>query len=259
MRRERRVTDRTSIRRLAEITGTLNVATPLTHSFRREHLFSACYLLETGRQLESLGVAAVGAEGLARHRACMIGAIFLSVAFLESAINELYLELQDAGRNGISAIPKRAHALLARLWPSVEFSPMMLRYRVALQAADAERFNEARAPYRDVANLLRLRDALVHHRPERYDERRRHHSLQLRLRGEFPANTLLPARARWFPDVCLGSGCAAWAIRTAEAFSDAFCGRMSIPSRGRASHGTTTAPANPRNRGEARQGLVPSI
>jgi hypothetical protein len=230
--------DRMSSRRLAEITGSLDSATRITHSFRREHLFAACHFVETGRQLEARGRTAVGPDGVAQHRACVIGAIFLSVAFLESAINELYLEVQDARRNGSSTLPKRARALLAKLWPRAGSSPLLLRYRVALQAADAERFDEGGPPYRDVENLLRLRDALVHHQPEGHDERWRHYNLQRRLRGQFAPNTLLPARALWFPDVCLGSGCAEWAIRTAEAFSEAFCARMSIPSLGRASCAT---------------------
>jgi hypothetical protein len=144
---------------------------------------------------------------------------------------------------------RNAHATGA-LWPSAERTPT-LRYQVALQSVDAERFNERRATYRNVQRLLELRDALVHHQPERHDEQRRHQRLQRRLRNRFAPNTLLAARARWFPDLCLGAGCATWALRSAEAYSDEFCGRMGIPSRVR------PAPAS-RRRGDPRALVLPS-
>ncbi|HZI26654.1 MAG TPA: hypothetical protein VFD64_00775 [Gemmatimonadaceae bacterium] len=202
----------------------------IEHSFQREHLLAASYFVAMAKRIESRGAAAVGAEGMTRHRASVTGAIVSSVAFLESSINELYLEFQRAGDDG-SAIPTRAHTQLETLWPSADGAPLMLRYQVALQSVDAERFNERRSTYKNVERLLELRDALVHHQPERHDERQRHQSLQRRLRTCFSPNTLLGPRARWFPDLCLGAGCATWALRSAEAFSNEFCIRMGIPSR----------------------------
>lgn len=187
--------------------------------------------------MESRGASAVGPEGIANHRACVTGAIVSSVAFLESSINELYIEFQRASDDG-TRIPTRAHTQLERLWPSAEGASLMLRYQVALQSVDAERFNERRSTYKNVERLLELRDALVHHQPERHDERQRHQSLQRRLRTCFSPNTLLGPRARWFPDLCLGAGCATWALRSVEAFSDEFSGRMGIPSRVRPNNGS---------------------
>jgi hypothetical protein len=202
----------------------------IEHSFQREHLLAATYFVAMAKRIESRGAAAVGAEGMTRHRASVTGAIVSSVAFLESSINELYLEFQRAGDDG-SAIPTRAHTQLETLWPKADGAPLMLRYQVALQSVDAERFNERRSTYKNVERLLELRGALVHHQPERHDERQRHQSLQRRLRSCFSPNTLLGPRARWFPDLCLGAGCATWALRSAEAFSNEFCIRMGIPSR----------------------------
>ena len=225
-----RTTDRRRLRTQAITAAPAGPPGGIEHSFQREHLLAAGYFVAMARRIESRGAAAVGPEGMTRHRACVTGAIVSSVAFLESSINELYLEFERAGDDG-SPIPTRAHTQLETLWPSAEGAPLTLRYQVALQAVDAERFNERRSTYKNVERLLELRDALVHHQPERHDERQRHQRLQRRLRKCFAPNTLLPPRARWFPDLCLGSGCAAWALRSAGAFSDEFCRRMAIPSR----------------------------
>ena len=128
---------------------------------------------------------------------------------------------------------------------------MMLRYQVALQSVDAERFNERRSTYKNVERLIELRDALVHHQPERHDERQRHQSLQRRLRTCFSPNTLLGPSAKWFPDLCLGAGCATWALRSSEAFSNEFCIRMGIPSRVR--------PTRDARRPRPRRDVAPSI
>ena len=56
-----------------------------------------------------MALPAVGPEGMTRHRACVTGAIVSSVAFLESSINELYLEFQRAGDNGSSIPDPRPH------------------------------------------------------------------------------------------------------------------------------------------------------
>ena len=202
----------------------------IEHSFQREHLLAATFFVAMAKRIESRGPAAVGSEGLTRHRASVTGAIVSSVAFLESSINELYLEFQRAGDDG-TPIPTRAHTQLETLWPTADGAPLMLRYQVALQSVDAERFNERRSTWKNVERLLELRDALVHHQPERHDERQRHQSLQRRLRTCFSPNALAGPRARWFPDLCLGAGCATWALRSAEAFSNEFSIRMGIPSR----------------------------
>ena len=223
----------------------------LEHSFQHEHLLAASYFVAMAKRIESRGAVAVGPEGMTRHRACVTGAIVSSVAFLESSINELYLEFARAGDDG-SAIPTRAHTQLEALWPSAEGAPLTLRYQVALQSVDAERFNEKRSTFKNVERLLDLRDALVHHQPERHDERQRHQSLQRRLRTCFSPNTLLGPRARWFPDLCLGAGCATWALKSAEAFSNEFSGRMGIPSRVRST-------AESRRRSTATRRVVPPI
>jgi hypothetical protein len=216
----------------------------IEHSFQREHLLAAGYFVSLAKRIESRGIAAVGPVGMSRHRACVIGAIVSSVAFLESSINELYLEFERAGDDG-TPVPTRARTQLATLWPSGEGARLTLRYQVALQSVDAERFNERRSTYKNVERLLDLRDALVHHQPERHDEAQRHQSLQRRLRSCFSPNTLLGPRARWFPDLCLGAGCATWALRSAEAFSNEFSARMGIPSRVRPTPGSRR-PRRPR-------------
>jgi hypothetical protein len=72
----------------------------------------------------------------------------------------------------------------------------------------------------DAALLVRLRNALVHFKPENIpaDEE---HELQKRLRGKFPDNRLMESSGSpWWPSHGLGHGCSEWAVRSARALVD---------------------------------------
>lgn len=195
----------------------------------RQHLLAARQFADQARVLEQRGPGRISTVGFDRHRSYVTAAILASVAFLEASINELYAEMEELNESEGSGPSNRMLARLPQVWPTIERLPILHRYQLALVLADAERFDEARPPYVDVESLIRLREALVQHLPERDIERRR---LERRLSQRFPPSALARKPGPWFPHQCLGAGCADWAVRTADRFSDLFCQRMSIPARG---------------------------
>jgi hypothetical protein len=55
------------------------------------------------------------------------------------------------------------------------------------------------------------------------------HEFINKLSGKFSSNPLMNGSDNpYFPDKCLGSGCADWAIRSIRVFSDDFFGRLGI-------------------------------
>lgn len=198
----------------------------------RQHLLAARQFAANARVLEQRGTERVSQAGLDRHRAYVSAAILASVAFLEASINELYLDLQEFEPSDGAQPLSRLLARLPEVWPAAERSPVLHRYQLALALADAERFDQAQPPYADAECLIQLRDALVHQQPDADDGRARRRRLERRLSERFAPNALARPGSPWFPHRCLGAGCADWAVHTAESFSDAFCQRMSIPSRG---------------------------
>jgi hypothetical protein len=198
----------------------------------RQHLLAARQFADQARVLEQRGPGRLSATGFERHRSYVTAAILASVAFLEASINELYAEMEELNETEGSGPSNRMLARLPQVWPAIERSPILHRYQLALVLADAERFDESRPPYADVESLIQLRDALVQHLPERDAERRRLRRLERRLSQRFAPSALARVAGPWFPHQCLGAGCADWAVRTADQFSDVFCQRMSIPARG---------------------------
>lgn len=198
----------------------------------RQHLLAARQFAANARVLEQRGPDRVTPVGTDRHRAYVSAAILASVAFLEASINELYFDLQELDPADGGQPLNRLLARLPDVWPAAERAPILHRYQLALALADAERFDPSRPPYADAESLIQLRDALLHQQPDHDDGHARRRRLERRLRQRFAPNALARPGSPWFPHLCLGAGCADWAVQTAEAFSDAFCQRMSIPARG---------------------------
>lgn len=206
-----------------------SVTARVKHSFSRQHMFDAEIFGAEARRIENAG-ASGGQDELNRHRAYVTAAILSAVAFLESSVNEFYHEAESRDH---TALPLSEHvlALLTELWSEIEESGVLQKHQVALLVAEAERFDPGASPFQETEALVKLRNALVHYKPEWDDEQGKHHKLQLRLSGKFLPNPLVPPASLWFPHLCLGAGCAEWAVRTAGAFSDAFCDRLGIPRR----------------------------
>lgn len=157
-----------------------------------------------------------------QHRGDVTAAIFSAAAYLEDLISELYVNMRNLPR------PKLVKKLRASSSP--EASSVLNKYQLALSVSDGDPFDQNNSPYFDAESLFRLRDALVNYLNFRPTGRR---GLSNRLDGKFPLNPYAPHGARWFPDRCLGAGCAKWAVSTAEVFGDDFRRRMGIPARPR--------------------------
>jgi len=200
----------------------------------RQHLFSADYFATNAQDFEDRGEDQLSDEEICAHGSFVSGAIFSAAAFLETSITDLYLELQKLSQSEQRNM-RRELAMLPRVWPEIIGAPLLAKYQLALSVADADQYNENRSPYFDAESLIRLRDSLLDFTPEWDDKRGRHHVLEKRLFGKFPPNPFAPKKSPWFPDRCLSAGCARWAVRAAQFFSDDFCHRMAIPARAQVS------------------------
>lgn len=206
---------------------------PTRERIYRQHIYSAHLFAERAHALEIMKPEEISQQDRWRHRSYVSGTIFSAAAFLESSINELYAELQNLGQSGSARLPAREVSVLNRVWPDVAGSKVLHRYQVALSLADADAYDESQPPFADAESLMRLREALVSSKADWQDKKGKQDTLEKRLRGKFPLNALAAAKSPLFPDRLLGAGCAMWAVKTVETFSDDFCVRMGIPARAR--------------------------
>lgn len=191
----------------------------------RQHLVLAHDFAKAAREIEEPRREKLTKEEKWQHRGDVTAAVMSATAYLEDLISELYVNMRNLPR------PKLVKKLRAS--SNQEGSAVLNKYQLALSVSDGDPFDQGAPPFFDAESLFTLRDALVNYLNFRPVGRR---GLRSRLDGKFPLNPYATPHGRWFPDRCLGAGCAKWAVSTAEVFGDDFSRRMGIPARAHIGH-----------------------
>ncbi len=169
-----------------------------------------------------------------RHRSYVTNSILSSVAFLEAAINELFQDAFDNHLGYLESLDKKVVASFANFWrfsgEQDKQSPysFLEKYQLALTIAHLEPFDKSLTPYQNVDLIRKLRNALIHYKPKTtgIDEE---HPITDKLRNKFAPNKLMEQSGNpFFPDKCLGYGCAKWAVDSALQFTNEFFNRLNM-------------------------------
>ena len=150
----------------------------------------------------------------------------MSVAALESKINELYLFAVDRDPNTFKEVEDWIIDTLQELWLTIEEKPILTKYQLALTVCKKEKFNKGLNPYQDAQRLISLRNALVHYRPEWDTDLKKHKKLESQLNKCFPVSPFAHDNDAFFPKKCIGHGCSSWAVKTTENFIAEFYKRL---------------------------------
>lgn len=207
--------------------------------FEGEHLWAARLAAHLCRQRENELLAA-DFHGVDYHvRSFAVMAIQQSVAFLEARVNTVWQDAADrrdgaeGGNPRLDGLTVETIALLRELWKydAVQRSLSLLeKFDAVLRTAREPGMDKSRRPYQDVDPLIRLRNALVHFKPETQwsDEV---HRLEARLRDRIPDNPLMPDTQPWFPHQPLCAGVAEWAWRSCVAFVQEWEAQLGLTDR----------------------------
>lgn len=210
---------------MSEAPDTGTVTLRQRSAFAIQHLMAAarfsrqCGKIQTENAGKSLG------PFYDEQIACVSATIMLSVASLESNINE---HLADADTL-LHEIPKHARE---QFCASLSNAPILEKYERLLAAKELESFIRGESPYQDVDILIAIRNELVHFHPEWHDEQKRHQKLGDRLRYRFELNPFISeATGVLFPQRFVSHGCTKWAVKSALAFMTQFANKIGVESR----------------------------
>ena len=162
------------------------------------------------------------------HRGCVLSSIIASVAFLEAMINELFQDASDghAPEPGgyITPLSEDCRRLMADLWRATregERLGAIEKFEMLLSFAQAPPLDRGGQVYENALLTIRLRNTLVHFRPEDRSAEDEAHALEKRLLGKFADNALMAGSGNpWWPYKALGYGAADWAHRSVKALAD---------------------------------------
>ena len=176
------------------------------------------------------------------HRAYVTGAVLHSVAFLEAVINEMFVDVAHGHQveQLIEILGDDAVSQTASMWALVKDRggvSTLGKFQMALLLARKQEFDAGTPPYQDVDLLIKLRNALVHFEPEsaaagQPADQEDMQKMEQKLGKKFLQNELMQGVGNpYFPDKCLGFGCAKWAAESSLTFADDFLSRIGVTPR----------------------------
>jgi hypothetical protein len=178
-----------------------------------------------------------------RHEVFVLNSVLSSVSFLESTINELYADVADEAYY----FADEKHEVLLRLigakWKNeknFDRAPLLSKYQKILNIAGMPSFDEGDQAFANLRILIEIRNHLMHYTREWVvigdgetcgaGEETTGWKFEKTLRQKFATNPLALKNQPFFPNKCLGHGCAEWAFVNSLIFTDEFFRRLELPA-----------------------------
>jgi len=178
-----------------------------------------------------------------RHEVFVLNSVLSSVSFLESTINEFYA---DAADEAYYFADERHEALLRQIsekWKNeknFDRAPLLNKYQKILFIAGMPSFDEGDQAFANLRILIEIRNHLLHYTREWVvlgdrgfcdaGEDTTGGKFEKILRQKFATNPFAQKNQPFFPDKCLGHGCAEWAVVNSLIFTDEFFRRLELPA-----------------------------
>lgn len=158
---------------------------------------------------------------------CVSASVLLSVASLEANLNQYLFEPKNFFKDFNDGVLD-----LIMDYLNSKSTKILNKYQKVLSVKGKEIFDTNRNPYQDVDILIKLRNILVHFRPEWHDDQDEHKKLGEKLRGKFELSPFIgEGEGVLFPQRCFSYGCCKWAVQSSLTFMDAFAEKLGQESR----------------------------
>ena len=145
------------------------------------------------------------------------GCVMSATASLEALINELFIAPGGGLRELFNDFEKE-------FWSrgGVEWKPILKKYQKALQMLGRIPMSETSQVFENVNALIKLRDSLVHFKPN-WDETRKHYvELETILSGRYETSPFVDAGSDFSTMKSMSAGCCRWAVSSVAEFVSEF-------------------------------------
>lgn len=225
----------------------MKLRSPLSYT----HINAAAHFAKLSYEIEERYKEYPSSDVFYQHQAYVIGCIITAASYLEATINELFANIAD----GCITPEELGHdiaLIMANMWkveikppnktkPEKVYSPLddlkpsiLQKYQIALTLAQKDLFDTGKAPYQDIQYLIELRNALIHYKPEWWGDVEDYEKVlseKLKKNLEFRIkrlNLLTGKDNPFFPNKCMGYGCAKWAVESSVNFTEEFFQKMGL-------------------------------
>ena len=204
----------------------LNVAVAMQARTRTNlalhHLFAACRFAAQLRRVERENNESVFGAFWEEILHNALGVATLTVASLESYANQYYAD-------GALASGTLNEASASKIAELVDREDILTKFDLVLSIRTGKSLDRGAAVVQNIDALIKLRNAVVHFRPEWHDEDALHAKLSRQLNHRFSGSPFLPDEAL-FPRRWASASFAEWALHSAVAFLAYFSQTTGLPS-----------------------------
>ena len=206
------------------ISETLNITATITAKSRTNlslhHLFAACRFASRIGEIEIQNLSQPFGPFWEEILQNSLGVATLSVACIECYANELYFEPSAIA----PTLNPHATMLIAEL---LDNESILRKYSAALTFRCSARLDFGVQPVQNAEALIKLRNAVVHFRPEWFEEQDRHEKLSKILQHKFKTSPFLPNEPV-FPRAWASHDFSIWALKSTVAFLEYFFSQAGI-------------------------------
>lgn len=175
------------------------------------HLLSAAILCRRVRELEEANAGKQFGEFWHDIFANASGAVFAAVAAMESYANELFIDHK-------TVFPELREEVMAKLWELFEQKATLEKFEFAVLLKQGLPLNRSASPYQDVDSIIRLRNGLIHFKPEWFSAQEEHAKLSARLKHRATPSPFFAATEPLFPRGWTSHSTIVWVIRSVLEF-----------------------------------------
>ena len=194
-------------------------------AFSVQHLIAAARFSRQCGEVQDLNKGKELGAFYDEQISCVSAVVMLSVASIESNINE-YLSEPDI------IFPKLAPSVQIELCSLIGSLSIIEKYQRILSINNIEVFDKGAQPLQDIETLISLRNEFVHFHPEWHDEQERHKKLGMKLRGKFELSPFISESIGvLFPQRIVSHGCSKWAVQKSIEFMSGFNKKLSLKSK----------------------------
>lgn len=221
--------------------ATLNIVTntkftvglSMKYDFSNQHYKSAVHFSECSYEIESSynNDSYFKDKIEQKYLSFVTSSIILFVASLEASINEFFCDVIDKNPELSKIIDEKTYSDIVEIWNENERSSILGKYQKALTFLRVEEFKKGLSIYQNTDKLIKLRNILLHYKPEWDNELDNHKKIQECLKGKFASSPFYGKTSLWFPHQCLGYGCTKWAKEVVTSFMKEFCIKVNIPNK----------------------------
>ena len=191
------------------LTGSARANFSISHLLAAASFSRAVSKLETENKGRPFGVFFEDIQSNA------IATVLTATAALESYANELFVDHS-------TVFPDLPSPILVKLWEAYELKQTLEKFELALLLLHKKEIDRGGSPYQDVVSLTKLRNALVHFKPEWTHQQVLHAKVSSALAGRIARSPFFVSDEPLFPRSWGSHSATAWAVTSVISFIRTF-------------------------------------